>query len=173
MNNKELIGMLENVHFLRKLFVRRLSADSPLHCSQVAIMHIIEENENCTQVDVAEKLGVTPASVATSTKRLQKAGLIEKRVDPENLRCKRLTLTPAGRESICRHKKRFDDLDSRIFESFSDEDKARLADYLNRISDVMKKEVGIESSPKTPMELSIIVRNELQGLSEAGPAEKE
>lgn len=173
MNNKQLVGMLENVHFLRKLFVRRLSADSPLHCSQMAVMHMIEENENCTQVDVSDKLGVTPAAVATSTKRLQKAGLIEKNVDPENLRCKRLTLTPKGRESICRYKKRFDDLDSRIFAGFTEEDKSRLADYLSMISDVMKKEVGIESDPENPMELSIIVRNELQGLDEDKPAGKE
>ena len=136
-------------------------------------MHIIEDNENCTQVDVAEKLGVTPASVATSTKRLQKAGLIEKKVDPENLRCKRLRLTPEGRASMRCHKKRFEDLDSRIFADFSEEDKARLADYLSRIADVMKKEVGIESDPENPMELSIIVRSKLQGLNEDKPAGKE
>ncbi len=173
MENRRIIGMLENIHFLRRLFVRRLSEDSPLHFSQVAIMHIIKQNENCTQADVAEKLGVTPASVATSTKRLQRDGFIRKTVDPDNLRCKRLSLTDKGRDSICRDAKAFDDLDSRIFAEFTEEEKEQLADYLGRISDVMKSAVGIDSKGECPMELSIIVRNKLQGLDSSPSSRKE
>ena len=37
MQNKQIVGMMENIHLLRKLFVKRASEDSPLHFGQIAI----------------------------------------------------------------------------------------------------------------------------------------
>lgn len=103
-------------------------------------------------------LGVTPASVATSTKRLQKAGLVTKTVDAENLRCKRLALTDKGREAITRHMSFFDDYDKLVFEDFSEEEKERLTQYLNRIADKMRKIEGIDIDFSNPIEASCFLR---------------
>ena len=129
-HNKEIMGMLENLHLLRKLFIRRISESSPRQFGQVAIMRTIEEHENCTQADIAEMLNVTPASVATSTKRLQKAGLITKTVDEENLRCKRLSLTDEGRAAIDSHISLFKEYDERVFSDFSQEEKEQLEEII-------------------------------------------
>lgn len=155
--NKDITGMFEGIHLLRKLFVRRISETSPLHFSQVAIMKTIEQNENCTQATIAERLGVTPASVAISTKRLQKAGLITKTVDNENLRCKRLTLTEDGRDVIKRHISQFRDYDELVFAEFTNDEKQQLMGYLERIMTRMKDIEGIDGDLSDPIKLQCML----------------
>lgn len=160
--NKEITRMLENLHLLRVLFMRRISEKSPLHFGQVAIMMSIEEHENCTQADIAEHLNVTPASVAISTKRLQKAGLITKTVDEDNLRCKRLSLTSEGRAAINSHINLFKEYDEHVFSDFSQEEKDQLFSYLSRISAKMQELEGVESDGENVMELACQLMKRVQ-----------
>ena len=164
-NNKQIIAMLENMHLLRRLFIQRSTSDSPLHFGQVAIMKTIESNENCTQNTIAQHLGVTAASVATSTKRLQKAGLITKTVDENNLRCKRLALTEKGREIISRHHEIFSKYDNLIFRSFSENEKLQLFNYLSRIVEEMKKVEGIDEQFTHPDELTLLLYRSMDNLN--------
>ena len=160
--NKELVGMLENIHLLRMLFMKRTSENSPLHFGQVAIMKTIEQNENCTQNTIAEQLGVTPASVATSTKRLQKSGLITKTVDSENLRCKRLALTEKGRKAIKEQISIFREYDSIIFSELSENEKDVLIQLLSRIVIKMQEIEGIEGDFSDTMELSRLLHKKIE-----------
>lgn len=155
--NKQIIATLDNIHLLRKLFIKRSTSSSPLHFGQVTIMRMIEHNENCTQASLAEQLNVTPASVATSTKRLQKAGLITKTIDKDNLRCKRLALTEKGRSVISGHEELFKEYDELIFRSFTDVEKSQLLEYLDRLVAEMKKIEGINEHITCPMELTMLL----------------
>ena len=150
--------MLENAHLLRKLYIRHTSDSLPLHFSQIAIMRMIGQHENCTQTMIADCLGVTPSSVATSTKRLQKAGLITKTVDPDNLRCKHLALTEKGRSAIKQQIELFKDYDERIFSDFPDEEKEQLMQLLEKLISRMKEVGGISAPSLSPIELSCYLR---------------
>lgn len=160
--NKQLVGMIENIHLLRHLFIRRTSEKSPLHFGQIAIMKTIEQNENCTQATIAECLGVSPASVATSTKRLQKAGLITKTVYEDNLRCKRLSLTDKGRSAIENHISIFREYDELIFKNFSEEEKIMFIGFLERLVSEMREIEGIDGDFSNPMELCCILRKKIE-----------
>ncbi len=160
--NKDLVGMLESIHLLRKLFLIRISGGSPLHFGQMPIMRTIASYENCTQAAIAEHLGVSPASVATSTKRLQKAGLITKTVDPDNLRCNRLALTDKGRKAIEQQLALFYEYDSLIFDEFSQDEKAQLLSLLSRIVRKMQEIEGIEGGMPAPHELVRTVMEKLK-----------
>ena len=59
---------------------------------QYPLLNYLSRHPDAAQQELASVLFVSPASVAQSTKRLQKAGLLEKASDPENLRKK----PPAG-----------------------------------------------------------------------------
>lgn len=155
--NRQIIGMIENIHLLRQLFIKRTRSHCPLHFSQITIMRLIEQNKNCTQSELAEMLHITPASVATSTKRLQKAGLITKTVDSENLRCKRLALTDKGRKVSAEGRRIFVEYDSVIFEDFSEDDKIQFFDYLERLILKMKETEGISESMNSPIELGMLL----------------
>ena len=88
-----LVGKMERVHLLRRMFSQQLTNNTTLHFGQVPVLLYIREHDRCTQVDLAEALHVTPASIATSTKRLQKAGYLTTTVNDNNLRCKQLSIT--------------------------------------------------------------------------------
>ncbi len=162
--NRNIVAMLENLYLLRKLFCRRVSERSPLHFAQISIMKTIEDNENCTQATIAEQLGVTPASVAVSTKRLQKAGLITKTVDKDDIRCKRLSLTDKGRAAIDYHISLYRDYDELIFNSFSDEEKDQFFGYLSRIVAKMRELEGVDGDYKDVVELSVALHRKVNDM---------
>ncbi|MBQ8960090.1 MAG: MarR family transcriptional regulator [Ruminococcus sp.] len=154
--------MLENIHLLRKLFVKRASENSPLHFGQISIMKCLEQHENCNQADLAELLGVTPASVAISTKRLQRAGLIRKETDPSDIRCKRLSLTDEGRGAIESRIRIFEEYDKLIFGEFSEKEISQLMGYLGRIAVKMQEIEGIEGDFSDPMDLSCLLHKKME-----------
>lgn len=96
MDYNELAAKLKMINLLRRIFIQKSQPDVELYFGQLPILEYIRQNDNCTQIEIAEKLCVTPASISTSTKRLQKAGLLTKTTDPDNLRCNRLSITQEG-----------------------------------------------------------------------------
>ena len=157
-NNLQLVGMIENIHLLRKLFIRRVSGNSPLNHSQVAMLRIISQFENCTQSLVAEKLGVTAAAVATSAKRLQQEGLISRTVDEDNQRCKRLALTDMGRNAIREHLAAFQEYDELIFRDLSEDDKVLLESLLGKVVCRMQELEGINENFQNSLEMTCALR---------------
>ena len=71
--------------------------------------------------------------MALSTKRLQKAGLIRKETDQENLRCNRLALTAKGNELMECGRQAFDRTDAKMMEGFTPQQMEVLADLLDKM----------------------------------------
>jgi len=103
-----------------------------LHFAQLPILEFIIENDGCTQKVIADKMQVSPPSVATSTKRLQKAGLIEKKVDKNNLRCNRLSATELGKEMTENRRRQRDCTDELMLKGFSQEEMEQLSKLLDK-----------------------------------------
>lgn len=90
----EVVMRMERIHLLRKLYMQKTMPDHDLYFGQLPMLEYIWLHDGCTQVEVAQALDVSAASVAVSTKRLQKAGLLVKKTDEKDLRVKRLSATP-------------------------------------------------------------------------------
>ncbi|MDV3426233.1 MAG: MarR family winged helix-turn-helix transcriptional regulator [Bacillota bacterium] len=129
----ELNGRLTSLHLMRRISIQKETADIGLYFGQLPILEYIKRNENCTQRELADKLQVTAASIALSTKRLQKAGLIKKIADEDNLRCNKLSITGKGLETAENGRKIFDALDVKMYQGFSEEELEDLYNYLNRL----------------------------------------
>lgn len=145
---------LTKLHALRRIVNGRAAAEAGLYFGQLPVLEFIQEHPSCTQKDLADALRVTPASIALSTKRLQKAGLIEKRVDAENLRCNRLSVTPTGRavSDCCREK--FDAIDAVMFAGLDAEQLALFDRVLTRIAENITREYRIENDTRTVLALA-------------------
>lgn len=74
--------------------------DIGLWRGQLPVLEYISAHEGCTQSALAKGLGLSAATVAVSTKRLARAGHITKAADEKNLRCNKLFVTDAGRETM-------------------------------------------------------------------------
>lgn len=138
----EIVSMLEKIHVLRRIFCQQATHGSELHFSQIPVIKYIESHDNCTQIDIADALQVSPACIATSTKRLQKSGMVTKTVDNDNLRCKRISLTDKCRNTIKEHKETFNRYDEQIFGGLSNEDLETLSKLLDKIIYNMEEAIG-------------------------------
>ena len=118
---------------LRKCNIRELCSKNGLHYGQPPVLRYIVENDSCTQKEISDYLGVTAASIALSTKRLQKSGLITKQTDQYNLRCNRLSATAKGIETSNRFHEQLRQLDEKTFCGISDEEIEQLNNVLDRI----------------------------------------
>lgn len=104
-----------------------------LHFGQPPVMEYIVGHAGCTQTEIADRLGLTPASIAISTKRLEKAGMLTKLTDKDNLRCKKLTATPKGIKITKKCKQVINEVNAQTLQGFSEEEYWQLNKYFDRM----------------------------------------
>lgn len=148
---RELINLFENAHMFRQINIRQGLQGKGIYDRQFPILNYIAKNEGCTQVDIAKALYISPASVAISTKRLQKAGLIQKEVDENSLRKNRVTVTEEGREIIQQCRQIFAQLDNMMFRGFAEDDMEALKGLLARMVYNLAGEEGKNLNPLARM----------------------
>jgi len=74
-----------------------LLGDYGLHVGQDMLLMNVSEADGCTQNEIAECLGIQPATVTRMLQRVERNGLIERRKDPDDSRITRVYLTEEGR----------------------------------------------------------------------------
>jgi len=160
----EISGRLTSLHLLKRISMQKEMTEMGLYFGQLPILEYIKRNENCTQREIADKLHVTAASIALSTKRLQKAGLIKKVTDEDNLRCNKLSITEKGLEITEKGRKIFDALDEKMYQGFSEKELEDLYNYLNRL---ILNITGDEST-KINMYTITALENKLKNINKDG-----
>ncbi|MBR6760926.1 MAG: winged helix-turn-helix transcriptional regulator [Oscillospiraceae bacterium] len=151
-----LFGRLAKLHFLRRIYIRQVEHTAPLNGTQVHLLDDILKHPGCKQIDVAERLHITPAAVAMTIKPLKQLGYLTAAVCPDNQRCKQLELTEAGKavlQSCCDVIDRFD---ASVFDGFSEAELRQLTDYLRRMTEQMERALGREPMDVTPLALKTL-----------------
>lgn len=121
------------VAVLRRLMLQRMTRGLGLRPDQLGVMECIVRNPGCTQAQVAREMMVTPATMAQTVKRLERAGLIRREVDPANQRCNLLIATGRG-QGLARQCREFHDCyDQQVFLGFSDEEIEQFCSTLGRM----------------------------------------
>lgn len=138
----KIIGEINKAHLLRKLFTKR-NFENKFGFQQIHMLRFIYDHSDCTQADIAKYFHVSSATIAVSTKRLQKAGLIQKTVEESNLRCKRISLTEYGESEVLRIQEKLDEYDSYIFSDFTDDECELFLSFLSRMNKKMELHEGI------------------------------
>ena len=101
----------------------------------VPLMAYILEHPGCTQGEIAEFLYISAASVATSCKRLEQEGLLERRVDPVNRRKNQLFVTEEGKELTLQKRAMLDRVNALAFAGIDEEDARAFARVLDKMMD--------------------------------------
>jgi DNA-binding MarR family transcriptional regulator len=102
-----------------------------------------QEGMNWDQKQFAEALGVSPATVAISIKRMERAGLVTRVPDPEDLRRNRIAITEKGRRLVDDCIRAFRHVDTGMFHGFSQEEREVLAGYYRRMVQNLE-ELGVQ-----------------------------
>ena len=147
MHNREIGGRLVFLHLLRRNLLQKRAASAGLHAGQLPLLESLMAHPGCTQQELAGMLRVTPASIALSTKRLQKAGWVEKRVDEDNRRRNCLYATAEGAARATEHRRCLDTVDGEMLAGFSEVDRRTLAALLDR----MIENIGEDAADGLPL----------------------
>ncbi|HNY94483.1 MAG TPA: MarR family transcriptional regulator [Flexilinea sp.] len=131
---EQIIEKIKILSLQKRNAVFRIAAANGLYPGQLPILEYIIDNEGCTQKEIAKKMRVSPASIASSTKRLQRSGLIQKKVDEGNLRQNMLFVTEKGRELAENCRNELSLFQDAFFDGFSEEELTRLSDILDHIN---------------------------------------
>ncbi len=68
-----------------------------LYRGQPAVLQALWEQEGLMHTELARRLEVQPATITKMLQRMEKAGFVERRPDPDDQRVSRVYLTGAGR----------------------------------------------------------------------------
>jgi DNA-binding MarR family transcriptional regulator len=100
---------------------------------QPFVLRALWEKEGMTHSELAEQLRVQPATITNMLKRMEKAGLVERRHDAEDQRVSRVYLTDAGRNIRDAVERVWSELEEQTFAGFSSKECVLLHSFLLRI----------------------------------------
>ena len=89
---------------------------------------------------------------------LQKSGLITKTVDEDNLRCKRLSLTPLGEKVLEECHAPFDEYDRFIFRNISKDELKSMNRIMDKLIYNMEEAIGEEHGEADLYEIDRLIR---------------
>lgn len=131
-----LLWQIIRQHFIRH---HHLLSKIGLHKGQPQILAMLWEKDGLTQKDIVESLRLRPSTVTVMLKRMEKAGLLRREPDPEDMRVSRVYLTEKGkslRKDIEEIMKR---LEEECFAGFTFEEKVLLRRFFIQIRDNLRR----------------------------------
>lgn len=146
---RELIGTLNKLFITHRKYFLKKSQSFGLYVGQPALLAFVRTHPGCTQTEIADKLGVSSASVAFSTKRLEKSGFLMKQINSLNMRCNKLYVTSEGQEVLDNFQDVFDEMNLAMFDGFSEEELAQLASFVDRVQNNIEKNLEQGAGAKT------------------------
>lgn len=116
-----------------RTMIERRVKNTGVYRSQHRLLMHLSRQPNCSQVELAEHLEVSPAAIAVSIKKLEKGGYIKRETDESDNRVHQVTITEKGEQVIRKSIIMFQEVEAQMFCGFSDEEMERMSDFLERI----------------------------------------
>ncbi len=89
-------GALHRVMHAQRRVMTQIMADRDIQPAQAFCMRVLGHHDGVTQRDLAELLEVSRPTVTVMLQKMEKAGLVERRVDTDDQRYTRIYLTEDG-----------------------------------------------------------------------------
>lgn len=77
----------------------RLAAQTDLRMGSYDVLRVITETPGCRVLDIASAIGITVGAASKSVDRLETAGWVVRRANPDDRRSSRIEVTAAGRRA--------------------------------------------------------------------------
>lgn len=122
----------------RKVVDKKLHKTGVFESQHRLLMHL-SRNKDSSQIQLAESLHVSAATIAVTLKKLEKGGYVERNMNTSDNRFNKIDITKKGQKVVEDSKEIFKGLDLKMFEDFSDEDIGDLMQYLEKLIYNLKK----------------------------------
>jgi len=104
-----------------------------MHRAQATLLCRLYVNNGMTQSELGDQLGVQGATVTNILQRVEEAGLVARRRDPDDNRLVRVYLTETGRERERAITHKFAELEAAVFSGISEAERVRLRSLLRQM----------------------------------------
>ena len=115
-----------------------------LYRGQPRMLRLLWSQEGMTHTELARELRVQPATITKMIQRMEKAGFVLRRHDPDDQRVSRVYLTPAGRAIQDDVKQVWRRLEEEAFAGFTKEETVLLRRFFLRIRDNLTLVSGVD-----------------------------
>jgi len=140
MRDTDFSKLLMHLNMLHRYSVHKKSSEIGVYYGQPQILKYLKEHGESSQTQIARALNVSAASMAVSVKRMQKAGLLEKKADDSDMRYNRIKLTDVGLEKERQCFEIFTEVTDKLTYGFSEEEKKTLRSYFERMIDNLSED---------------------------------
>jgi DNA-binding MarR family transcriptional regulator len=126
-----LLPQISRRHFRR---IHALLGDLGLYRGQPVLLAVLWEHEGFAHSELAQHLGVTPATITKMVQRMEQAGFVSRQPDRADQRISRVYLTEKGR--LIRHQvdEVFRTLEADMMAGFDEAEREQLLGYLQRVA---------------------------------------
>jgi DNA-binding MarR family transcriptional regulator len=118
---------------LKHARVHTLLEELGLYRGQPSVLQALWEQEGLMHTELARRLQVQPATITKMLQRMERAGFVERRPDPEDQRVSRVYLTEAGRAVRAGVQQVWRRLEEEAFAGFTPEERALLRRFFVQI----------------------------------------
>ena len=109
-----------------------------LYRGQPSVLQALWEQEGLMHTELARRLQVQPATITKMLQRMEKAGFVERRPDPDDQRVSRVYLTDAGRAVRADVQQVWRQLEEEAFAGFTLEEQVLLRRFFLQVRENLK-----------------------------------
>lgn len=109
--------------------------------AHMTLMALASSDKVLTQKDLAAQFSITPAAITGILKGLEREGYIT-RESGQDGRVNEIFITERGKDVVAKSREAFHDVDSSMFEGFSDDDLRTYIELSERMAENMKRRKG-------------------------------
>jgi len=148
------IGLLIRVMRRHHACVERRIGDLGIHHSQHRmLMQLARRQEDIpSQKELAEIMGVSPAAVTVTLKKLEREGYISRSITDEDNRKNEIRITEKGLSKVVESCAVFEVTDKETFAGFTPEETALFISFLERLDSNLDAAGAPVDPPRTPAE---------------------
>lgn len=138
-SNKMIIHLLIDFAMKHRRIMQHYLDETGVYQAQHRLLMQISHNQNASQKDIADSMGISAATIAVSLKKLEKGGYINKVVDEGDNRFNQITITEKGKKVVEQSIQIFEETDRKVFDGFTEEEKSALAALLQKLDNNLTK----------------------------------
>jgi DNA-binding MarR family transcriptional regulator len=124
---------IKDVHYQIGHYLQTLLVSEGLHFGHPRILFTIHYLQDASQKELAKRLQISPASLAVSLQRLEKAGFVERSCDETDQRVNKIRLSERGNQAVEICRKQLTRVNEALMADFTSEEKDQLFAYLDRL----------------------------------------
>lgn len=125
--------MFEMMTLMRRLSLKMVKNQHGLHHGRGHVLHELLTHENLSQAELAQLIGIRPASVTGLLEKMEKEKLVVRTPDPNDGRVIRVMISDEGRKAVHENQVLRSQIDQLVFGTLTTSEQAQLTKLFTKL----------------------------------------